>query len=87
MERLTEKESAGYDLVKMNGDWCSDYCEKQSIETCNNCAIYEAIQKLAMYEDTGVTPEEILQTKIAIRYLFNKEISKFIDALPSSLFK
>ena len=51
MDRLTEKHSAGYDLKALNGEWCNHYCHKQKIETCTECAIYEAIQRLAYYED------------------------------------
>lgn len=51
MDRLTEKQSAGYDLKALNGEWCSHYCHKQKVETCTECAIYEAIQRLAYYED------------------------------------
>lgn len=51
MKRLTEKQSAGYDLKALNGEWCNHYCLKQRIETCNECGIYQAIQKLAHYED------------------------------------
>ena len=51
MERLTEKQSSGYDLKAMNGEWCNKYCEQQRVETCNECVIYQAIQKLAEYED------------------------------------
>ena len=40
MERLTEIQSAGYDLKELNSEWCNKYCEKQ-----------KAIQKLAEYED------------------------------------
>lgn len=87
MERLTKKESAGYDLIKLNDEWCNEYCRDQTQETCNHCAIYEAIQKLADYEETGVTPEEIKTTKKAIRFFFKKEIGKFIDMLPLSLFE
>ena len=50
MERLTEKQSSGYDLKAMNGEWCNKYCEQQRVETCNECVIYQAIQKLAEYE-------------------------------------
>lgn len=67
MERLTEKQSAGYDLKEMNGNYCDDYCKTQSLTqsltTCNDCGIYEAIQRLAEYEDTGLTPEEIESLK------------------------
>ena len=50
MERLTEKQSSGYDLKAMNGEWCNKYCEQQRVETCNECVIYQARQKLAEYE-------------------------------------
>ena len=51
MERLTEMQSSGYDLRTMNGEWCNKYCEQQSVQTCNKCGIYQAIQKLAQFED------------------------------------
>ena len=51
MERLTEMQSAGYDLKELNGEWCNKYCEKQKAQTCRKCGIYQAIQKLAEYED------------------------------------
>ena len=51
MERLTEKQSSGYDLKAMNGEWCNKYCEQQRVQTCNECVIYQAIQKLAEYEN------------------------------------
>lgn len=51
MDRLTVRESSGYDLVKMNGTFCDTYCESQPVQTCRDCAINEAIQKLAYYED------------------------------------
>ena len=66
MERLTEKQSAGYDLKALNGEWCNHYCHKQRVETCNECGIWEAIQKLAEYEETGLTPQEIEQMKARV---------------------
>ena len=51
MDRLTEKQSSGYDLKAMNGEWCNKYCEQQRVQTCNDCVIYQAIQKLAEYEN------------------------------------
>ena len=51
MERLTERQSSGFDLTAMNGEYCNRYCEQQRVETCNECGIYQAIQKLAEYED------------------------------------
>lgn len=51
MERLTEKQSAGYDLKALNGQYCNHYCDEQSDATCRDCAIYQAVQKLANYEN------------------------------------
>lgn len=51
MNRLTEKQSAGYDLKALNGQYCNNYCDEQSAATCRDCAIYQAIQKLAHYEN------------------------------------
>ena len=51
MERLTEIQSGGYDLKELNGEWCNKYCEKQKAYTCNECGIYQAIQKLDEYEN------------------------------------
>ena len=39
MSRLTEKQSAGYDLIEMKGAWCDNYCGQQSKATCRDCAI------------------------------------------------
>ena len=51
MNRLTEKQSAGYYLRALNGQYCNYYCSEQSTKTCRDCGIYQAIQKLAHYED------------------------------------
>lgn len=63
MKRLTQKQSAGYDLKALNGQYCNNYCDEQSATTCRDCAIYQAIQKLARYEDTGLTPEQVMELK------------------------
>lgn len=79
MERLTEKQSSGYDLKAMNGEYCNRYCEQQRVETCNECVIYQAIQKLAEYEDF----EEIFREKMtdtACEFLKDREeFNKWID--------
>lgn len=79
MERLTEKQSSGYDLKELNGEWCNRYCEQQRVETCNECVIYQAIQKLAEYEDF----EEIFREKMtdtACEFLKDKEeFGKWLD--------
>ena len=81
MERLTEKQSSGYDLKAMNGEWCNKYCEKQIAQTCNECGIYQAIQKLAEYEDF----EEIFRAKCTdtvCEFLKDKEeFSKWLDRI------
>lgn len=51
MERLTEKRPEEFRLKELKGAMCNDYCEEQSCSTCEYCAIYKAIQKLAYYED------------------------------------
>ena len=74
MERLTEKQSSGYDLKAMNGEYCNRYCEQQRVETCNECVIYQAIQKLAEYEsleEQGLLlrlPCKVGDTVYALRY-------------------
>ena len=79
MERLTEKQSSGFDLKAMNGEWCNKYCEQQRVQTCNECGIYQAIQKLAEYEDF----EEIFREKMtdtACEFLKDKEeFGKWLD--------
>ena len=75
MERLTEKQSSGFDLKAMDGEWCNRYCEKQRVETCNECGIYQAIQKLAEYEDL----EEqglLLRLPIEAYFIKDKEVYK-----------
>lgn len=50
-ERLTKREPVGYALIATGDDWCSSYCEKQHVGTCKYCGIFEAVQKLAYYEN------------------------------------
>lgn len=79
MERLTELQSAGYDLKAMNGEWCNKYCEKQKVQTCNNCGIYQAIQKLAEYEDLeeqGLLLRLPCKVGSTVYHIVNKRISE-----------
>lgn len=41
-------------------DICAEYC-KGIDNACENCAIQECFNRLAKYEDTGLTPEKILE--------------------------
>ena len=43
MERLTEIQSAGYDLKELNSEWRNKYCEKKKnieIKIVKICIIY-----------------------------------------------
>lgn len=52
MERLTQKKQpAGYDLVDMQGRTCDLDCRYPEVRDCSNCVLYDAIQKLAHYEE------------------------------------
>lgn len=51
MNRLTEKQSEEYDLKVLKEKLCNEYCEGQYLVTCEGCGIYQAMQKLAFYED------------------------------------
>lgn len=39
---------------------CGEVCKNQEESGCEKCPICEAIDRLAAYEDTGLTPEEII---------------------------
>lgn len=80
MDRLTIKipyENDNYTLMKLcsfrngeiyNIDGCEDRCEQHanSGEDCTNCDVQIAFNRLAAYEDTGLTPEEINAMKIEL---------------------
>ena len=66
MSRLTERQSAGYDLIEMKGAWCDNYCGQQSKATCRDCAIWKAIQKLAYYEGLEEQLEELFGGKLPL---------------------
>lgn len=58
MERLTE-----HHFIETKGSYmrCSDNCE---MENCGECEkLDDLIDRLAAYEDTGLTPEEVAELK------------------------
>lgn len=59
MDRLTKYNSAGVELIEADGQYCVNICGKQDIATCNKCPISQAFYRLAEYEDTGLTPDEV----------------------------
>lgn len=61
MERLTARDifTPGLWICTKAGDKnCSTICQTQQTE-CEECPIQDAFNRLAAYEDTGLTPEEI----------------------------
>lgn len=70
MERLTINIDENYvpkalcGIDRLGGvddcDSCSEYCEN-SAEFCDDCQIQRCFNLLAAYEDTGLTPKEVMQ--------------------------
>jgi len=60
MERLTIKPKATDGIVSLvaTDEPCVDICANMDGE-CGKCPINEAYKRLAAYEDTGKTPEEV----------------------------
>lgn len=44
-------------------DYCKQFCKNGGVADCDNCGIQQAIDRLAAYEDTGLTPEEAISFK------------------------
>lgn len=61
MDRLTYSGVYGVDVVGTEGRTCLDICAsfKREFEDCDDCPIYAVMERLASYEDTGLTPKEI----------------------------
>jgi len=63
MERLVRSrvllndKTVFYGLSKAPGETCGEVCKKQ--ENCDRCPVQEALKKLAAYEASGLTPEEV----------------------------
>lgn len=52
--------SFGSDGVPNNEEACYEYCEHLGgCEECEQCGIQQAFDKLAAYEDSGLSPKEI----------------------------
>lgn len=56
-------------------DGCIEYCELHGGD-CEDCKIQEAFDRLAAYEDTGLTPEEVEALKID-----NDRLHKLLDEI------
>ena len=62
-ERLTEDRCVGgnhcWQIKEAGNELCKDVCQSMGDAGCNGCPIAEAIDKLAAYENTGVSPQEL----------------------------
>ncbi|MCM1275508.1 MAG: hypothetical protein NC299_09090 [Lachnospiraceae bacterium] len=47
------------ELAKAFGESCDKICKESN--SCKECPVQEAIDKLAAYEDSGLSPEEVKQ--------------------------
>lgn len=61
---------------------CYEQCSQNKGWDCEDCAVKKAIDRLAAYEDTGYTPEEIEALKTD-----NDRLHRLIDELENSLRK
>ncbi|MCM1245772.1 MAG: hypothetical protein NC293_09040 [Roseburia sp.] len=52
--------SIGRDGMVDDCDSCSEYCENVA-GVCSDCAIKECFNRLAEYEKTGLTPQQIVE--------------------------
>ncbi len=78
MDRMTHKDRFGRYVLPEVDDWgewaeCREICDKA--EGCDNCPIQRAIDRLAAYENTGLTPEEIIALKAD-----NENLHRLVDA-------
>ncbi len=60
-------------------DSCEDVCSLREGE-CEGCGFQEAFNRLAAYENTGLTPEEIIAMKAD-----NKRLHDLIDILEGAI--
>lgn len=59
--REMPKKLIGEDMFGDTYPTCSTTCQKQT--DCDDCPIQEAFARLRQYEQTGLTPEEIMELK------------------------
>lgn len=64
-ERLTKKSECA-DLITIKAlcescgeDACGDLCTEYLYKECKGCPVQEAFDRLAAYEDSGLSPEEV----------------------------
>lgn len=79
-ERLTEDFCVGgnhcWQIKEAGNELCKDVCKKMGNDGCKDCPIAKAIDKLAAYENTGVSPQELQE----VVNLFSEFIEPFVPA-------
>lgn len=58
MKRLTRNNNGCWELDKCGERTCLEICEKQGKGSCETCPIAVGINKLAEYENSGLTPAQ-----------------------------
>lgn len=78
--RLTEDFCVGgqhcWQVKGAGNELCKDVCPSMGDAGCNGCPIAEAIDKLAAYENTGVSPQELQE----VVDLFSEFVEPFVPA-------
>ena len=82
MERLTDH--SAYNGTPMpNKDTIGDPCMMMSFyddfDFCEGCPVKKMIDRLCSYEDTGLTPEEIIELKKRITTIEDERCREDID--------
>ena len=60
-DRAMPKKLIGEDMFGDTYPTCSTTCQKQT--DCDDCPIQEVFSRLRQYEQTGLTPEQIMELK------------------------
>ena len=60
----------GRDMLADDELGCGEYCEECK-EDCNKCGIQEAFNRLAEYENTGLSPEEVMELARNLKFADN----------------
>lgn len=71
MERMTywfsHVTGGSWQLHGQDNLMCEETCRE--IGNCDICPVGKAIEQLAAYEDTGMTPEEVIEMKVRMEGL------------------
>lgn len=65
-----------WQVKEAGNELCKDVCRNRSDAGCKGCCIAEAIDKLAAYENTGISPQELQE----VVDLFAEDVEPFVPA-------